>query len=236
MSAADHPGLLALVGSGEYLPVMHEVEDLLLTRAGERGLPRRYVQLATAAAREGEPTLQRWHALGADAARRLDAEQIVIDVRTRDDANRDDHVEMIRGAGLIYLSGGDPVFLAETLRDTVVGDAILNAWRHGTSLAGCSAGAMALSGFVPDIRRWRGSGVPGLGAAADVRVLPHFDRWAGRMPDRLLRPFMGEQALVGIDEDTAIVGGGSLWRVMGRQAAWLVTRAGRTRHDQHLTL
>jgi cyanophycinase len=70
------PGRLALVGSGEYLPVMQEVEGWLL-----EGRPRRYVQLATAAAPEGERSLARWHQLGADAAARLDAEQIVVDVR-----------------------------------------------------------------------------------------------------------------------------------------------------------
>jgi cyanophycinase len=229
-------GLLALVGSGEYLPVMHEVENLLLHRAEEHGRPRRYVQLATAAAREGEATLRHWHDLGADAARRLNAEQIIIDVRNRTDADRVEHVHAITDAGLIYLSGGDPVFLAETLRDTAVGNAILREWRAGASLAGCSAGAMALCSFVPDIRRWRGRGVDGLGAAEHLRVLPHFDRWAGRMPDMLMRAFMGEQALVGIDEDTALVGGGREWVVMGRQAAWVIDRHGRTRHDERLTL
>lgn len=42
------PGRLALVGSGEYLPVMQDIEAWLL-----EDRPRRYVQLATAAAPEG---------------------------------------------------------------------------------------------------------------------------------------------------------------------------------------
>ena len=46
------PGRLALVGSGEYLPVMHEVEDWLLADQ-----PRVYIQLATAAAPEGQGSL-----------------------------------------------------------------------------------------------------------------------------------------------------------------------------------
>lgn len=236
--AAPRPdaGLLALVGSGEYLPVMREVEGLLLDHAATRGRGRRYVQLATAAAREGDSTLRRWHDLGAHAARSLDAEQVIVDVRTREDAERQDLAALVKDAGLVYLSGGDPVFLAETLRGTHVGEAILEEWRAGASLAGCSAGAMALCGFLPDIRRLRTHGVPGLGAAEHLRVLPHFDRWAGRLPDIALRPFMGEQVLVGIDEDTAIVGGGDRWTVMGRQAAWTITRHGRERHDSELVL
>ena len=42
------PGPLALVGSGEYLEVMADVEGALI-----EGRPRRYVQIPTAAAPEG---------------------------------------------------------------------------------------------------------------------------------------------------------------------------------------
>ncbi|MCW2545185.1 MAG: hypothetical protein JWM40_2737, partial [Frankiales bacterium] len=42
-------GPVALVGSGEYLPVMTEVEGLLI-----EGRPPKYVQIPTAAAPEGE--------------------------------------------------------------------------------------------------------------------------------------------------------------------------------------
>jgi len=63
------PGPVALVGSGEYLPVMHEVEASLLA-----GRAPRYVQLATAAAPEGQQSLARWHELGRRAAERLDVE------------------------------------------------------------------------------------------------------------------------------------------------------------------
>lgn len=45
-------GRLALVGSGEYLPVLSEVEDWLFADN-----PRVYVQLATAAAPEGDGSL-----------------------------------------------------------------------------------------------------------------------------------------------------------------------------------
>jgi hypothetical protein len=57
------PGPLALVGSGEYLPVMTSVEGLLL-----RGRAPRYVQIPSAAAPEGELSLRRWLDLGAAQA------------------------------------------------------------------------------------------------------------------------------------------------------------------------
>ena len=74
-------GRLALVGSGEYLPVLADVEDWLFADNA-----RVYVQLATAAAPEGDKSLAHWHDLGRQAAERLGAEQVVIDIRTREDA------------------------------------------------------------------------------------------------------------------------------------------------------
>ena len=92
------PGRLALVGSGEYLPVMHDIEAWLF-----EGRPARYVQLATAAAPEGDSSLARWHDLGAAAAQRLGVEQVVVDVRNRQDADNAEYADAIAGAGLIYL-------------------------------------------------------------------------------------------------------------------------------------
>lgn len=232
------PGRLALVGSGEYLPVMQDIEAWLL-----EGRPRRYVQLATAAAPEGDRSLQRWHDLGADAARRLDVEQVVVDVRVRADANDAAHVERIAGAGLIYLSGGNPTHLARTLQGTLVWAAIQEAWRQGASLAGCSAGAMAMGGYVPDVRHPKRGGVDGLGIVPDLRVLPHFDRFSRMIPDFALKPLVTPGALVvGIDEDTALVSDGpsedGLWefRSRGRQSCWRIDSDRRHRVNSALHL
>lgn len=217
------PGRIALVGSGEYLPVMHDVEARLLADR-----PAVYVQLATAAATEGPEVLKTWHRLGAEAAQRLGAEQIVVDVRTRDDALDERWVEPIRSAGLIYLSGGKPSYLAQTLRDTPVWQAIRKTWLGGASLAGCSAGAMALAAWVPEIRHPNRPGVEGLGVIPEIRVIPHFDRFSHWAPSGALRWAVGStQTVLGIDEDTALVGerrsDGSWWfEPMGRQSAWVI--------------
>ena len=49
---------------------------------------------------------------------------------------------------------------------------------------------------------------------------------AGWIPDILTRPFFRGAAgvhVVGVDEDTAIVGGPDDWVVRGRQSAWLLS-------------
>ena len=218
------PGPLALVGSGEYLAVMAGVEGALI-----EGRPRRYVQIPTAAAPEGPDRLQYWLDLGAAQAERLGVEQVPVVVRDRDEAGSEDLAALIDGAGLVYLSGGNPQFLARTLRGTRVWAAIEAAWRSGAALAGCSAGAIALTDWVPAVRSPARAPEPGLGVLPWLRVLPHFDRMRSWAPDLAARAAAGAPpgtTVIGIDEDTAIVdltGGGRNWHVHGRQQAWVLT-------------
>jgi cyanophycinase len=234
--ARSRPGPIALVGSGEYLAVMEDVERDLL-----RGRPPRMAQLATAAAPEGWESLRYWHDLGADAAKRLDVEQVIVPVVDRASAQDPALAELVEGAGLIYLSGGNPPYLAATLRGTKVWTAIAAAWRAGAALAGCSAGAMALTDHVPDLRRPSQPPEQGLGAVPHLRVLPHFDRFVTRIPNREFQRLTAAPpgvTVVGIDEQTALVGGPVHWQVRGRQAVWVLYRAGRRPHPpgSHLTL
>lgn len=227
MSVDQGPGPLALVGSGEYLPSMAGIEAGLL-----EGRPPRYVQLATAAVQDGPAVVERWHQLGIAQARRLGVEPVVVPVNDRHDADNEDYAAMIGGAGLIYLSGGDPTYLAETLRDTAVWRAIESEWRAGAALAGCSAGAMALGAWIPSLRHPRRGSTNGLGLLAHVGVVPHFDAFAARVPDLLTRfvlPDESDVAVYGIDEETALVGGPTQWTVQGRSSVWHVTSKGRER-------
>jgi len=137
----DKPGALALVGSGEYLPEMAELEGNLLRSGMERGKLNRFVQLPLAAGRESQDRLRFWQELGATQAERLDSEQVFLPIYTREDAMREDLAAEIDNAGLIYISGGDPSYLATSLSGTPVWEAIERNWRAGSALAGCSAGA-----------------------------------------------------------------------------------------------
>lgn len=219
-------GPLALVGSGEYLPVMQELEGLLIA-----GRAPRYVQIPTAAAPEGPESLDRWVSLGREQAERLGVEAVPVVVHDRADADDPSLAALIEGAGLVYLSGGNPSYLATTLRDTLVWQAIVDAWNAGAALAGCSAGAMAMTAFAPYVREMDRTPEPGLGVLPGWQVLPHFDRfqeWEPTIVERSLAALPSGVRLLGIDEETALVQLNGSWVVHGRQAVWDITTEGRT--------
>lgn len=212
------PGPIALVGSGEFLPVMEEVDAALLA-----GRPARAVFLPTAAAPEGPGTIAYWLGLGTDHFHRLGVEPVPLPVLDRDDADDLAFASRVAGAGLVYLSGGNPGYLADTLRDTAVFEAIRAAWRSGAALAGCSAGACALTALADDTRT--GKTRPGLAVVPGLVVLPHFDqieRWRPGIVARRAGGMVDGQTLIGIDEETAIVSGDAGWCVEGRRQVWIV--------------
>ena len=227
------PGPIALVGSGEYLPVMQDVEAALIQNRNPK-----YVQIPTAAAPEGEKSLEYWIELGKQQAKRLGVEAVSVVAHNRADADSQTLAEQVSDAGLIYLSGGNPSFLANTLRETVLWQAIKQAWENGAALAGCSAGAMALADHIPGLHLPTHEPTRGLGLLPHIRVLPHFDRMFARIPDFFAR-FMNVPEgvhVVGIDEDTAIVGGPFEWEVQGRQSAWLLVDGHRVEYKPGSTI
>jgi cyanophycinase len=199
-------GAIALVGSGEYLPQAQALESELLRLAISRGKSNTFIQIPTAAGKEGSESLDFWRARGAKQGERIGCEVIYLPVLTREDAHNLDFIAKIESAGLIYFSGGDPVNLAEVFRDTPLWSAIVSAWESGSSLAGCSAGAMAFGGKIIGIRRSHIS--EGLNLLPEIEVIPHYDKFLGWLPDRVAAAIVRKDAnttLLGIDEDTALV-------------------------------
>lgn len=227
MSGGPGPQL-ALVGSGEFLPVMAPVDAQLLS-----GRAPRAVFLPTAAALDGAARVQYWIDLGIGHYEGLGVEAVPVPVLDRSHADDPGLAALVAGAGLVYLSGGNPGYLAATLRGTRVWAAILEAVAAGAALGGCSAGAMAMGAIAPDTARRELDGGramgSGLGVVPHVAVIPHFDKMVGWSPgivDRYLAARPSGVHVVGIDEDTALVGGPDTWTVAGRGGVHLLGPGG----------
>jgi len=145
-------GSLALVGSGEYLPAMTQFEKSLVSDGVKNGKEARYLQIPTAAGRESSDRLEYWKELGLRQAKSIGVEATYLPIFTREDAFNQKYVDTVANSALMYMSGGDPHHLAQVLIDTPLWDAILENWKTGASLAGCSAGAMVLSAHIPNQR------------------------------------------------------------------------------------
>ena len=229
-------GPLALVGSGEFLPQMVDVDRWLL--AGRRP---RAAFLPTAAGEEGAASVNRWLKLGTDHYTAMGIEPVAVPVLNAGDANREDLAALIDDVGLIYLSGGNPGHIARSLRNSLVWDAIVRAWQNGAALAGCSAGAIALTASAIDVRSGGRTSEPATNLVEHLTVIPHFDRmahWFPRMVEQALAELQPGFHLVGVDEDTALVGGLTEWTVMGRQRVTVFGPGGPIEftHGQRLSL
>ena len=69
----SQPGALALVGSGEYLPKAQALETELLRLGISRGKTNTYIQIPTAAGKEGDDRLDFWRLASRMTSTRLEA-------------------------------------------------------------------------------------------------------------------------------------------------------------------
>jgi cyanophycinase len=231
-------GLIALVGSGEYLPVMEDVDRHLLASLNLNGRKPRVVCLPTAAGKEGDGSINRWSTMGTGHFQKLGAEVNalrIIDRPSADDPQWDSYLE---NANLIYFSGGDPGYLYQTLNGSRAWSTMQKAWSRGAVYAGCSAGAMILAKRIPGFRL--GGTQEGFGIVPAAFVIPHFDAVPVMFKPLVYalksRLKQGERML-GVDEDTALVGAlGGKWQAMGRSKVHVFTQNESVSYESGQTL
>jgi cyanophycinase-like exopeptidase len=199
---------------------MAQFEKSLIDDGIKNGKRPIYIQIPTAAGKESADRLEYWKQLGKSQADRLGVDSIFLPIFTREDANNPEYATLIHNSALIYMSGGDPHYLAETLMETPLWSAIEQNWRTGTSLAGCSAGAMVLSAHIPNFRMLKKSPTAGLNLLPEIRVIPHFNKFFKWIPENAAKVLLhvpDDSILIGVDEMTAIVkrSGDEHWVVVG---------------------
>ncbi len=203
-------GTLLLAGGAEFSGRMSEPDLRAIELAGGFDVP--ICILPTAAApdknhkRAGGNGVRWFKSLGAENVFAVD----MIDSVSADDPSL---AAPIRTSGLIYLLGGFPHHLAETLTDSLCWRAALTAYERGAVIAGSSAGAMVLCEHYYD--PYEKKLLRGLNLIPNACVLPHHSTY-GKSWARQLIQLLPNVTLIGIDEYTGIIndaGGG--WRVYG---------------------
>jgi cyanophycinase len=219
-------GLIALVGSGEYLPVMEEVDRHLLASVNSK--TPRVVCLPTAAGQEGDESVDRWSRMGEDHFKKLGAEVTAIRIINKESADDPQFESTLENADFTYFSGGNPMHLFQTMQGSRAWTAMQKAWSRGAVYAGCSAGAMILSKRIPSFRL--AQTLEGFGIFPAQFILPHFDAVPVMFKPlifTLRKQLKKGERMIGVDENTALVGRlGGDWKVMGHGRVHLLNRDG----------
>lgn len=212
-------GTLALIGSGEYLPGMQPVDQFLLSCLP---VPAHVVCLPTAAGTEGTSRLKYWHDLAFNHFSKMGVASIQsLEIFDRTRAGQSELIRPIKRSNFIYLSGGKPTHLYESLNGTPAWEAIQGVLKRGGILAGCSAGAMIFGEKIPDLRMASSFTHPGFGFLPGVFIVPHFDEIPAIIKLGISR-LSKKMTMVGIDGYTALVCKNTGCMVIGRGAVTVI--------------
>jgi cyanophycinase len=221
-------GTILLAGGAEFGGEMASPDRRALEVAG--GLSARVSIIPAAAApddnhrRAGENGVRWFRSLGATAVRALP----LIDRVSAEDPGV---VNDLHQSRFIYILGGFPRYLEQTLTGSTGWAAILEAYRNGAVVAGASAGAMVLCShyFDPD----SGEVFQGLGLVPNTCFLPHHDAFGHRWVPRLATRLPKTVTLIGVDEETAILSGtaSGTWEVSGKGGATIYRAAAIERYE-----
>jgi cyanophycinase len=219
--------MLALIGSGEYQPEMEAVDRELIRRLPE---PVRVVCLPTAAGQEGEERITYWSQLGIKHFTGLGVHVEALPVIDRASAHNARLAQAITEANFIYLSGGKPGYLHQTLDNSPVWQAIQSVLARGGLLAGCSAGAMVLGKKYLDFPFLFLKA--GFNAIPGSLIMPHYDE-IGKSQRAVIHGLAGAKlTLLGVEANTALVIAGAQADVVGSGGVTIWDRTGATRYLQ----
>ena len=134
-----------------------------------------------------------------------------LEIRTREDAQREDFVRLVDEAGGCFFSGGDQNKILKALSDTPVGDAIARLYWRGQVIGGTSAGTACQSdpmitgnGDISVVEAQNIELKKGLGFFPSIIIDQHFV--ARRRQNRLITTVLENPQFlgVGVDEATAV--------------------------------
>jgi cyanophycinase len=204
-------GYILLAGGAEFRGRMATPDRQAIELAG--GVNARLSIIPAAAAPDNNH--QRAGQTGVDWFQKLGATHVTaLPLIDRASADGPAVVSALRQSKLIYLLGGFPRHLQESLSGSDSWSAMSAAHQTGAVIAGSSAGAMILCDYYYDPygRKIRS----GLGLIPAVCILPHHNTfgqsWARKLAQRLAGIL-----LIGIDEQTGMLNDGPAgrWQVYG---------------------
>ena len=203
-------GHLLLEGGAEFGGRMSEPDLRAIELAGGFDTPICIIPTAAAPDRNhkraGNNGIRWFQSLGAKNV-------FAVDVIDSASANDSALAASIQTSGLIYLLGGFPRHLAETLANSLCWQAALDSLEAGAVIAGSSAGAMVLCEHYYD--PYEKKLLSGLNLIPNSCVLPHHNNF-GKAWAKQLEQLLPNAILIGLDEQTGMLNDADgPWQVYG---------------------
>lgn len=202
------PGYLALVGGDEFRPGCEDFDRAVLEATGvER--PKLLV-IPTAAAHQN-PSKAASNGVGYFSELGADASPLM--ALDSSDANDEGMASEVEYAHVIYMTGGNPAHLLDSLNDSLLLARMTDALERGAVIAGSSAGAMVMGSWMR-FREWRKA----LAIAEGIATLPHHERADSSTVAKELATTTpgGLRAVFGVDGRTGCLGSpDGRWTVHG---------------------
>lgn len=213
-------GYILLEGGAEFGGQMAEPDKRAIALAG--GLDVQVSIIPTAAVPDnnhqnaGQNGVRWFKRLGVKHANALP----LVDRASADDL---DIAGALRRSRLIYLLGGFPRYLAQTLSGTLSWQAMLEAHATGAVIGGSSAGAMILCRHFYDPGAQRI--VEGLDLVPRACLVPHHNTFGQEWASSLTASFQ-DDVIIGVDEQTGMVDDGTEgeWTILGKGEVTLYER------------
>jgi cyanophycinase len=199
---------LVLFGSGEFTSEVDEIDKYLI----DKFKPKNVAIIPTAAGQEAD--VQKWIDMAKSHYLKFNLTVIPIEIFNKQQANNKNLIDPIRSADWIFFSGGNPNYLLETLKDSLLWKVVMEKYSQGKLLSGSSAGAMIMGKFIlsPSFRTLFSKNKTMWHRAFDLidyTVIPHFDHFKNqpgfinKLMDKSLSKI--KSSWMGIDENTAII-------------------------------
>ena len=200
-------GRIALVGGDEFREGCEAMDEAILAATGKQTPVTLIIPTAAASQRPdmaAQNGVRHFNTLGADAHPLM-----ALDSKDAMDSGLASEVD---SADLVYLTGGNPAHLLDSLTETTLLARIEAALDRGAVLAGSSAGAMVMGNWMR-FREWRRA----LGIANGIATLPHHER---SDPDSTLRELSASapdelRAVLGVDGRCGALSGPGGWTALG---------------------
>ena len=216
-------GRIALVGGDEFREGCEGMDEAILAAMGK---PTPLTLIIPTAAVFERPDLAAQNGARHFASLGADAHPLM--ALDRKDAMDAGLASEIDSADLIYLTGGNPAHLLETLAESALLGSIVAALERGAVLAGSSAGAMVIGSWMR-FREWRRA----LGIADGIATLPHHER---ADPDSTLRELGSSapkelNAVFGVDGRCGALSGPDGWTALGPGSVTVYRNGGWQRYS-----